>query len=127
MYDTGYVSQLGTTIYYFAFILWIMDVLAHWMIFEKAGEAGWKSLIPIYNNYVAFKIVWGNGWMFLTVLIPIVGFIFAIIYMVKLAKAFGQGGAFIVGLILLPYIFQLILGFGSAEYIGPGGEPLEEY
>ncbi|MGN0240639.1 MAG: DUF5684 domain-containing protein [Candidatus Weimeria sp.] len=43
----------------------------------------------------------------------------AIIFEVKLAKAFGESGAFAVGLIFLPNIFQLILGFGSSQYIGP--------
>ena len=35
-----------------------------------------------------------------------------------LAKAFGKGIGFAIGLILLPFIFQLLLGFGSAEYEG---------
>ena len=33
-----------------------------------------------------------------------------------LAKAFNQGVGFGIGLLLLPFIFQLILGFGSAQY-----------
>jgi hypothetical protein len=30
-------------------------------MFTKAGEAGWKSIIPIYNIYVAFKLCWKDG------------------------------------------------------------------
>lgn len=26
-------------------------IAAGWKVFQKAGEAGWKSLIPIYNDY----------------------------------------------------------------------------
>ena len=33
-----------------------------------------------------------------------------------LAKAFNQGAGFGIGLLLLPFIFQMILGFGSAQY-----------
>lgn len=36
----------------FAFIFYILQVIAYWKIFTKAGEEGWKSIIPIYNGYV---------------------------------------------------------------------------
>lgn len=44
-------------------------------------------------------------------------FVITIIYSIKLAKAFGRSGAFAVGLIFLPFIFQCILGFGKSEYV----------
>lgn len=43
----------------------------------------------------------------------------AIILQIKLAKAFGYPGAFAIGLIFLPNIFQLIMGFDNSKYIGP--------
>lgn len=36
--------------------------------------------------------------------------------MISLAKAFGKGTGFTVGLILLNTIFMLILAFGDSEY-----------
>ena len=36
--------------------------------------------------------------------------------MIMLAKAFGKGAGFTVGLILLNTIFIMILGFGSSSY-----------
>ncbi len=40
-------------------IIWyILLVIADWRIFTKAGEPGWKSIIPVYNTYVMYKIVW---------------------------------------------------------------------
>ena len=42
-----------------------------------------------------------------------------IVSTVKLAKAFNQSTAFIFGLLFLSPIFQMILGFGKAEYVGP--------
>jgi hypothetical protein len=30
-------------------------------MFTKAGEKGWKSIIPIYNIYVAFCLCWKDG------------------------------------------------------------------
>ena len=41
-----------------------------------------------------------------------------IITMVKLAKAFGKGGGFAVGLIFLSIIFYCILAFGPSTYLG---------
>ena len=42
-----------------------------WVIFEKAGLAGWKAIIPIYNTYCLCKITWGNGWIFLAFIVPL--------------------------------------------------------
>ncbi len=42
----------------------------------------------------------------------------AIILTVDLAKSFGKGVGFALGLIFLPFVFFPMLGFGSAEYQG---------
>ncbi|MBR3149505.1 MAG: hypothetical protein IKF64_04970 [Eubacterium sp.] len=103
-------------------IVWVLSVIAMWKLFEKAGEAGWKSLIPLYNAYVFCKIVDGNGLKFLLFLIPGVNIVYYIIFSLRTAKAYGQSTGFGVGLILLPNIFTLILGFGSSTYVGPQGK-----
>ena len=105
-----------------AIAVYVLLVIANWKIFTKAGEAGWKSIIPFYNLYIFCKIVDGNGWKFLLLLIPIVDIVYYVFLDIKTAKAFGKSTGFAVGLIFLPNIFTLILGFGSAEYIGPNGE-----
>jgi predicted membrane protein len=51
-------------------------------------------------------------------LIPLVNIVIGILLMVDVAKAFGMGVGFAIGLILLPVIFVPILGFGSASYQG---------
>jgi len=116
--DFGYSYEASPfmTIVYLAIA--VLGIVAMWKIFEKAGEPGWAAIIPFYNLYVLFKITWGNGWKFLFLLIPIANFVFLIITMVKLAKAFGKSGGFAVGLIFLSVIFYCILAFGDAQYIG---------
>jgi Family of unknown function (DUF5684) len=52
-------------------------------------------------------------------LIPFVNFIIAIILGIDMAKSFGKGAGFGIGLALLGIIFLPILGFGSAQYQGP--------
>ena len=88
----------------------------------KAGEKGWKSLIPLYRSYMLVKIADGNGWKVLLFLIPFVNVVYAIIMNYRLACAFGKGTGFTFGLVLLPNIFTLILGLGKAQYVGPRGE-----
>lgn len=153
-----------------SFVIAILSIVAMWRIFAKAGEAGWKSLIPFYNVYVYYKICW-KGWIGIVALLldvfgaislvgslvaalaaagisvdatqtqalstavgvfsgmfifgivcGIAGLVITIIHYVKLAKAFGQGGGFAVGLVLLNTIFILILGFGGFEYQGNPSE-----
>jgi len=94
-------------------------IVAMWKVFTKAGQPGWASIIPIYNLYVWCKIVGRPWWWILLMLIPFVNFIIAIILCIDMAKSFGKGAGFGIGLALLGIIFLPILGFGSAQYQGP--------
>jgi len=104
-------------IFYLAFT--ILMIAAWWKIFTKAGQPGWACIIPIYNLYVWCKIVGRPWWWILLMLIPFVNFIILIILIIDLAKSFGKGVGFGIGLIVLGVIFFPILGFGSAQYQGP--------
>jgi len=46
-----------------------------------------------------------------------------IIIALDLAKSFGQGTGFAIGLIFLSVIFIMILGFGASRYVGPAAAP----
>ena len=96
----------------------VVSIIAMWKIFEKADRPGWAALIPFYNLYTEFDIVYGNGWKMFLLLIPFYNIYVAIKFYIDLAHAYGQSGAFAVGLIFLTPIFECILGFGSAEYEG---------
>src|SRR6266536_2369936 len=100
---------------WFAFVL--LMIAAWWKIFSKAGQPGWAAIIPIYNWIVWCKIVGRPAWWVLLLLICLP--IFYIILCIDLAKSFGKGVGFAIGLILLSVIFFPILGFGSAQYQGP--------
>ena len=100
-------------------VVLVVLIIALWKLFEKAGEAGWKSLIPFYSNYILFKIAWGNGLLFLLMFVPCVNVVVSFIVLWKLCKAFDQGiGMYLLMLFVTP-VAWLILGFGSAQYIGP--------
>lgn len=95
----------------------ILSMVGSWMIFKKMGRQGWEGIVPIYSTYVLCKVLYGNGWKFLLLLIPFYNIYFAIKMMVDLAKAFNQGVGFAIGLLLLPFVFNLILAFGGAQYM----------
>lgn len=154
MYNEEILAMLMAslaTIAVISVVLTVLMIIAWWKIFNKAGEKGWKSIIPVYNGYTMYKISWKTSvwWIMLAVSIvlgigasmlsssttaspSVIGlilywaaaialFVIQIIFCVKLAKSFGKGGGFAVGLIFLNIIFMLILAFGSAQYIGPEG------
>ncbi len=115
-----------------ALVLAVLLVVADWIVFKKAGQHGWATLIPFYRDYVGFKITWGNGWLFLipvvlsalsekealAVICGILLFVIHALSAYKKAEAFGKGIGFAAGLFFLPSIFTLILAFGSAQYLG---------
>lgn len=114
-----WVDDMPQEMWWLAAALSILGIIAYWKVFVKAGQPGWKSLIPIYNIYILYKIAWGSGWKFLWMLVPLVNIVVAVIMSLKLARAFGKGTGFGVGLVLLQSIFMMILAFGDAQYTGP--------
>ncbi len=98
----------------------VLVIIAQWRIFEKAGEAGWKVLVPFYNTYVLFQIAGRNGLGFLLLFIPVVNIVVGIMLAIDLAKHFGKSAAFgVVGLFFFSIIGMLMLAFGNAKYVGP--------
>ena len=104
-------------------IILVFTIIANWKIFTKAGEAGWKSLIPIYSSVILYRIAGISPWLillYLLVWVPVIGPLISLgltIYlMINLANAFGKSTGFAVGLILLNTIFIMILAFGNSEY-----------
>ncbi len=101
-------------------------IASMWKVFVKAGQPGWAAIVPIYNYYVMIKIVGRPTWwlaLFFAGIIPFVGGIISLVAMIiisiDMAKSFGKGAGFGVGLALLSPVFYPILGFGSAQYVGP--------
>ena len=157
MPEAAALSGLISFISIFMIVMLVLTIIARWKMFTKAGEAGWKSLIPIYCDYTLYKIVWnaksfwiytlssigsvalnilggqyaivggqlvatGGGNFFIGIiayLAGIVTLVYTVISSIKTATAYGKSPFFGLGVLLLPGIFNLILGFGKAEYKGP--------
>jgi hypothetical protein len=70
----GIIAGGVMTICIISIVFWILLIVARWKIFTKAGEAGWKSIIPIYADYVQWRIGWKKtGLFWVMILLVIVG------------------------------------------------------
>lgn len=103
----------------------VLVIASMWKTFTKAGQPGWAAIIPIYNLVVLLKIAGKPVWWLILFLVPFVNIVMSFIVFISLAKSFGKGAGFGVGLVLLGFIFFPILGFGDARYQGPlSGAPM---
>ena len=100
-------------IFLFALFL-LFTVVGYWAIFEKAGQRGWKALIPFYNLYILSQISGKDGALFVLWFIPGMNLIYYLFVCLGIAQSFEKSKGFAVGLWLLSGIFTLILGFGDA-------------
>ena len=124
----------------------VLTTIVFGKIFEKAKIAWWWALIPLANAYVFLKMVklrflfWlslvpflylpltvyfamnGVFWLskvvtwLLGLAVIISGIIYIFILPFRVAKMFGKGFWFGLGLLFLPVIFYPILAFGNAQY-----------
>ena len=124
---------------------WLLSVLGMWKIFSKAGERPWKALIPFYNEYTETKLAW-SGRVYFIILALSLGMVLASVFMdrtsgisgtiwlifygiciaggliynikkcSRLSKCFGKGNLFALGLIVIPPLFRLLLGYGDEQY-----------
>ena len=141
----GSLLVLGGFYVVLALVWWILQIIANWCIFTKAGEAGWKSIIPVYGDYVSYRIAWRTSYFWIALilsfatsfimhlsgpdggnfftssmisLLRLASLVISVMYSVKLSRAFGHGIGFAIGLIFLQPIFLLILGFSGDRYYG---------
>lgn len=144
----GIIATLGVFAFVIAIAWYILRAIAEWKIFVKAGKPGWHSIIPILHSWDEVDLSWNRTMAWVSVILGIVVgalntpasaedastvlkvlftvlgiivFIISVISEYKLAKAFGKGIGFFIGLLLLNPIFKLILGFGDAQYQGRQG------
>ena len=114
MEDSSAIASIIAGLIWLAVV--VLIIAGFWKTFVKAGQPGWAAIIPIYNVYIVLKIARRPGWWLLLYFIPIVSIVIAVIVSIDVAKAFGKGVGFAIGMVLLAPIFWAILGFGSATY-----------
>lgn len=145
MYTTSYPSSGSTALLLIlplVLLAFVVCIFIAWCrIFRKAGLPWERMFVPIYGSYWMYKLA-NSGWIYWVIFIGSFGFTLLInllgsdaglivmiiyllillilhsVYSARMAKAFGKGGGFALGLIFLFPIFAMILGFGKARYKG---------
>ena len=112
----GLLGGLFGLLFFGALIL--IPIAGMWKTFEKAGQPGWGALIPVLNLFYLLEIADKETWWLVLFFIPVINFFISIIVMIDVAKNFGKGPGYGLGLALLSVIFWPLLGFGDAEYVG---------
>ena len=79
-------------------------------MFNKLGEKGWKSLIPIYNNWVYLKLGDLPGWL---ILLPIANAIGLIVASFNIPKKLNKSTALGILYLISPNIYYLVLILGK--------------
>ena len=105
---------IGMTI--FSVALLVLMIAATWKIFEKAGKPGWAAIVPIYNFIVLLEIAGKPLWWIVLLLIPFVNIVILIMVTISVAKNFGKGVGFALGMLFLSPIFYPMLAWGDAQY-----------
>ena len=125
------------------YVVWhILQAVADWKIFSKAGRPGILAFIPIVNIYVEYGICWSKfmGLIYLVCVCitsyvsgvqepsstlttvsgvaSVAALVLHIVQSIKLAKSFGKGVGYGILLILFGPLARLFLGLGDSRYIG---------
>jgi hypothetical protein len=103
----------------FSLIVFVVLIVSAWRMYEKAGQAGWVSFIPILNLLGLLKMIGKPFWWIVLYVPPLTPFTHFVVT-VMVARRFGKSALFGVGLYFLPMFFLPLIGLGGARYLGPG-------
>ena len=106
-------------------IFFILSIAGMWGIFEKAGEKGWKILIPFYNWYVWLQIIKKPIWWYIFLLVPFINVFVILLMIVETLKSFKKHGLLDQALgVLFPFFYLPYLAFSPKEkYSDPSKQP----
>jgi signal peptidase I len=103
----------------------ILCVAGTWKLFQKAGEKGWKALIPYYSSYIMLKISGRPGWWLIWLVVPVASWIVSVGIVIDFIKCYGK---FSIrdraAAVLLPFIYLPKWGFeAKTVYLGRSASP----
>jgi signal peptidase I len=106
-------------------LFFILSTIGLWGIFEKAGEKGWKILIPFYNWYIWLKIVKKPLWWYIFLLVPFINVFVILLMIVEILKCFRKHGLLQQAAgVLFPFIYLPYLAYSPKEsYTDPDKQP----
>ena len=93
----------------------IIIVICKYKIFQKAGLPWRWAFVPIYSDYLWFKLAWKPK-RIRSIFFPPAFIIFKIISIFHVAKKFGKKNFFAFGFYIFPLLFLIILWFWKSKY-----------
>lgn len=103
-----FVSIIGILFFFF-------EIYSMCKSYSKAGIAGWKAIIPIWNVLALFRLANLSKWMVVLVFVPIVNIYIMYLVYAALADRLGKKRSFGIGLLLFPILFFPILAFAKEK------------
>ena len=91
-------------------VISLLTIIEQWILFNKLGEKGWKSIIPIYNGWVYLKLGDLPGWL---ILLPIANAIGMIVASFNIPKKLNKSSALGLLYLFIPNIYYLVLIIGK--------------
>lgn len=118
-YNPPYFLLLIFFVLCLVFLVMVLVItIANWKLFEKAGEKGWKALIPIYGEWTRYKIALGYSpvMLFIMSLIPVIGLIPIFYVNYQFAYRYSRDHATGVLYCLFPFIVGTVLAFSKQAH-----------
>ncbi|MEQ8583040.1 MAG: signal peptidase I [Marinoscillum sp.] len=102
---------------------YLLQSIAYYKFFEKAGQPSWIGFVPFYNYYVHLKIIGRPSWWLFLLFVPVVNFFIALTIHLDLLKSFGRYSYKdqSLGVIFAP-VYMVYIAFSSATYEGKATE-----
>ena len=130
-----------------AIAFYLLKVIGLWKVLEKAGEDGWKAIIPVYNLWLQCRLTWDargfcalvatgfigavlrstaeGGTSVLQHVLAIAGLLFCLASLVLLVvanywlcRSFGHGAGYTALFVFFSAIMYLVLGYSQDQYLG---------
>jgi hypothetical protein len=107
-------SQLAppdlSSFFWVLLVLWIVTAISRWVLFQRAGQAPWAALLPVYNYVILLRIAGKPAWY----LLPLVAALPLGLMLLGLALADRFGRSPLIGILvgLLPCVGTPLLLLG---------------
>ena len=143
----GFAAIIVTLMAVGGLVWFFLSAIGYFKMFQKAGQRSWFAFIPLLREYALFKMAWTVKAFVISIvmlvalqisgmqeglILSLLGTVCGIVWIVmqiklviRVAKSFGKDGVWALLLFVVPFITTLILGFGSAQYVG-NGEALKD-
>lgn len=106
-------DRLGTVGKIVQLAITVLTIVSMWIVYQKAGEAGWKIFIPIYGDYIRFKIAHCAGRFWTSAVLNLFGtgaLVYSIFQLMAEAAGASPSAGSAVLILLLSAALLLIAG-----------------